>query len=173
MDMEFRIVEVQEQFRVLSIYNYEIDEETQKEVENAMSNWSELLDFADRKDFDVNDFKKNFAEVTKQEVETFKGKIKDEYDQYMSKGPGVSSVSLDDGLELLQNSKDKVRSFNKIREENVLAEKLFNLPISKFPELIAMEEANKKYDLIYGIYRDQVNQLKEFSVLSWSKLDAS
>lgn len=28
MDMEFRIVEVQEQFRVLSIYNYEIDEET-------------------------------------------------------------------------------------------------------------------------------------------------
>jgi len=66
-----------------------------------MTNWSELLDFADRKDFDVNDFKKNFAEVTKQEVETFKGKIKDEYDLYMSKGPGVSSVSLDDGLELL------------------------------------------------------------------------
>jgi hypothetical protein len=86
---------------VLSIYNYEIDEETQKEVESAMTNWSELLDFADRKDFDVNDFKKNFAEVTKQEVETFKGKIKDEYDLYMSKGPGVSSISLDDGLELL------------------------------------------------------------------------
>jgi hypothetical protein len=36
-----------------------------------------------------------------------------------------------------------------------------------------MEEANKKYDLIYGIYREHVNQLKEFSVLSWNKLDAS
>jgi dynein heavy chain len=142
-------------------------------VENAMTNWQELLEFADRKDFDVNDFKKNFAEVTKQEVETFKGKIKDEYDQYMSKGPGTPSVSLEEGAELLTASKDKIRSFNRIREENVLAEKLFNLPISKFPELIAMEEANKKYDLIYGIYKEHVNQLKEFSVLSWSKLDAN
>jgi hypothetical protein len=35
-----------------------------------------------------------------------------------------------------------------------------------------MEEANKKYDLIYGIFKDYVNQLKEFSVLSWNKLDA-
>jgi dynein heavy chain len=131
------------------------------------------LEFADRKDFDVNDFKKNFAEVTKQEVETFKGKIKDEYDQYMSKGPGTPSVSLEEGAELLTASKDKIRSFNRIREENVLAEKLFNLPISKFPELIAMEEANKKYDLIYGIYKEHVNQLKEFSVLSWNKLDAN
>jgi len=138
-----------------------------------MTNWQELLEFADRKDFDVNDFKKNFAEVTKQEVETFKGKIKDEHDQYMSKGPGTPSVSLEEGAELLTASKDKIRSFNRIREENVLAEKLFNLPISKFPELIAMEEANKKYDLIYGIYKEHVNQLKEFSVLSWNKLDAN
>jgi len=64
----------------------------------------------------------------------------------MSKGPGTPSVSLEEGTELLSASKDKIRSFNRIREENVLAEKLFNLPISKFPELIAMEEANKKYD---------------------------
>ena len=100
------------------------------------------MEFADRKDFDVNDFKKNFAEVTKQEVETFKGKIKDEYDQYMSKGPGTPSVSLEEGAELLTASKDKIRSFNRIREENVLAEKLFNLPISKFPELIGDAVSN-------------------------------
>jgi len=37
-----------------------------------MTNWEELLDFADKKDFEVNDFKKNFAEVTKGEVESFK-----------------------------------------------------------------------------------------------------
>jgi hypothetical protein len=36
-----------------------------------------------------------------------------------------------------------------------------------------MEEANKKYDLVYGIYRDHINQLKEFSVMSWNKLDAT
>jgi hypothetical protein len=29
-----------------------------------MANWEELIDFADKKDFEVNDFKKNFAVVT-------------------------------------------------------------------------------------------------------------
>jgi dynein heavy chain len=55
----------------------------------------------------------------------------------------------------------------------VLAEKLFNLPISKFPELVAMEEMNKKYDMIYNIFKDYQSQLKDFSVMSWAKLDAS
>lgn len=49
----------------------------------------------------MNDFKKNFAEVTKQDVETFKAKIKEEFEQYNIKGPGVSSVTLDEGLDLL------------------------------------------------------------------------
>jgi len=63
-------------------------------------------------------------------------------------------VGLEEGYELLQQSKDNVRRFNRKREEYVLAEKLFNLPISKFPELIQMEEDNNKYDRIYQIFKD-------------------
>lgn len=146
MDMEFRIVEVQEQFRVLDMYEYEIEEEVKKDVEGLMSQWEQLLEYADKTNFGVNDFKKNFAEVTKQDVETFKMKILEEHAEYVAKGPGVSANTLEEGVELLNASKEKIRQFNKTREENVLAEKLFNLPISKFPELIMMEEANKKYD---------------------------
>lgn len=51
-------------------------------------------------------------------------------------------------------SKDMNRRFNRRREEYVLAEKLFNLPISKFPELIKMEEDNKIYDEIYSIFKE-------------------
>jgi len=171
--MEFRILEVQEQFRVLSMYEYSIDAEVQNQVENLMIEWSELLDFADRKDFDMNEFKTNFAEVSKQEVEAFKIKIKEEYEAYLLKGPGTGSVSLEEGVELLNSSKEKVRIFNKTREELVLSEKLFNLPISKYPELIAMDEANKKYDLIYNIFKDHQSSLSDFSSMSWSKLDAT
>lgn len=53
-----------------------------------------------------------------------------------------------------------------------MAEKLFNLPISKFPELVAMEELNKKYDQIYNIYREYMETIREFSLMSWNKLDA-
>jgi dynein heavy chain len=106
MDMEFRIVEVQEQFRVLKMYDYTIEEEVQKEVECLMTNWEDLLEFADRKDFEVNDFKKSFSEVTKTEVEAFKVKIVEEYEKYMSHGPGTLSVQLDEGCELLAQSKE-------------------------------------------------------------------
>ena len=80
MDMEFRIVEVQEQFRVLDMYEYEIEEEVRKEVGGLMAQWEQLLEYADKQDFAVNDFKKNFAEVTKQDVENFKSKIKEEFE---------------------------------------------------------------------------------------------
>ena len=138
-----------------------------------MINWEELLDFADKKDFEANSIKKSFAEVTKNDVETFKKKIKDEYETYLQNGPGTSSVSLERGMELLQASKLKIKQFNQDREENVLAEKLFNLEISKYPELIAMEEANKKYDEVYSVFDDYQKKIKDFSSMSWSKLDAS
>jgi dynein heavy chain len=37
MDMEFRIVEVQEQYRVLGMYDYEIEDDVKKEVDGLMS----------------------------------------------------------------------------------------------------------------------------------------
>jgi dynein heavy chain len=173
MEMEFRILEVQESYRLLKNYEYKIDEETEKKAASLMINWEELLDFADKKDFEANSIKKSFAEVTKNDVETFKKKIKDEYETYLQNGPGTSSVSLERGMELLQASKLKIKQFNQDREENVLAEKLFNLEISKYPELIAMEEANKKYDEVYSVFDDYQKKIKDFSSMSWSKLDAS
>lgn len=173
MDMEFRIIEVQEQYRVLKMYNYEIEEETQKEVDNLMTNWEDLIDYADRRNFEVDDFKQTYSTVTKEEVKSFQQKIKEEYEKYLAKGPGTSGISLDEGVELLKDSKEKVVQFNKTREDNVSAEKLFNLEISKYPELIAMEEANKKYDEIYNVYNEFNKKVLDFSAMSWSKLDAS
>ena len=91
----------------------------------------------------------------------------------MKKGPGTNGIKLDEGITLLRASKEKVAQFNRIRNANVLAEKLFNLEISKYPELIEMEESNKKYDVIYSVYDEYNKKIKEFSLMSWSKLDAS
>ena len=48
MDMEFRIVEVQEQFRVLDMYEYEVEEDVRKEVDGLMAQWEQLLEYADK-----------------------------------------------------------------------------------------------------------------------------
>ncbi len=143
------------------------------QVDCLSTNWTALLDEADRKDFEVNDFKKNFAEVTKGEVLKFKNELKEEFERYIQNGPGADHVGLEEGVELLNTSKDCVRRFNRRREEYVLAEKLFNLPISKFPELISMEEDNKKYDDVYQIFKDHQQSMKDWSMMPWSKLDVT
>lgn len=172
MEMEFRIIEVQEQYRVLNMYEYQIEEEVQKEVDSLMLNWEELIEFADKQDNHVKGFKKNFSEVTKTDVEQFKELINKEYESYVKRGPGTNSVDLEEGMALLNESKAKIIEFNKTRIANVQAERLFNLEISKYPNLVEMEEANKKYDEIYSIFDEFSKKIQEFGTTTFLKVDA-
>jgi dynein heavy chain len=106
MDMEFEIHEVVEQFRILSRYQIPVDEQLLETVSGLALLWEELLERAERKDFDVNDYKKNYAEMTKGDVLRFKTELKEEYEKYVVGGPGADKVSLDEGLNLLEISKD-------------------------------------------------------------------
>lgn len=128
---------------------------------------------ADRKDFELNEFKRNFSEVTKGEVLKFKNDLKEAYEKYLQSGPGASSVDLAEGVLRLEESKEQNELYCRKREEYVLAEKLFNLPISKYPELIKMEQDNMMYEEIYNIYKSHQVNVKEWSMMAWSKLDVT
>lgn len=54
-----------------------------------------------------------------------------------------------------------------------MSEILFNLPISKYPALIQMEELNEIYTRIYAIYENHSERVKDWSMISWAKLDVS
>lgn len=57
MDMELKIVEAQEQFRVLKLYKYNVDPDDQEQVNSISQMWNELLDLANRKDHEVVKYK--------------------------------------------------------------------------------------------------------------------
>ena len=71
----------------------------------------------------------------------------------MESGPGSEYISLDEGLDLLESYKVKTQELNKKKDELVLAEKLFNLDISNFPNLVMIEEENKKLSILYKEYK--------------------
>jgi len=50
--------------------------------------------------------------------------------------------------------RDLTAEYNKKKDELVLAEKLFNLEISTFPELVAIESENRKLKRLYDEYRE-------------------
>lgn len=61
---------------------------------------------ADRKDFELNEFKRNFSEVTKGEVLKFKNDLKEAYEKYLHGGPGSDHVQLEEGVIRLEESKE-------------------------------------------------------------------
>lgn len=82
MDMELKIVEVVEQFRVLKMYKYDIEKEHQDNVDMIAENWASLVEFAERQDFKVNELKESFATVTQRNVDAFKEELKKVYEVY-------------------------------------------------------------------------------------------
>lgn len=154
------------------MYEYPIDEDIQKEVDSLMVNWEGLIEFADEQDDRNKGLQKNFSEVTKSEVLQFKEQIQKEYDQYKLRGPGTMGIPLEEGIVLLAASKATIAEMNKQRLANVQAEKLFNLEISNYPKLVEMEEANKKYDEIFGIFDEFSKKIGEYGTMSWARLDA-
>ena len=66
---------------------------------------------ANRKDYEVGEYKKTYAQITTDGVEKFKKDLAVAYEQYRANGPGTDAVNLDEGLELLQASKDLCMTF--------------------------------------------------------------
>ncbi len=54
----------------------------------------------------------------------------------------------------------------------MLAEKLFNLSISSFTQLVTIDEENKSLQPLYDIYKDLKRIIKDYSSTLWLKLDA-
>ena len=75
-------------------------------------------------------------------------------------------------MRLIDYYKERIVELNKRKEELVLAEKLFNLDISNFPELVAIDVENKQLQPLYDLYRDVKNTIKDYSSMLWTKLDA-
>jgi len=70
-------------------------------------------------------------------------------------------------VQSLADSRAACLGFNSEKDALVHSEKMFNLDISKFPELIAMEQANETYTKIYSIYEQHRAMIKEHSTLPW------
>lgn len=62
---------------------------------------------------------------------------------------------MDYGLELVKKYQKELARYGKIRDELVLAEKLFNLAITSYPELLEIETELEGLAKIYSLYYDQ------------------
>lgn len=75
------------------------------------------------------------------------------------------------GLELMREFGDELEEHMKMREQLVLAEKLFDMPLTSYPELGTVEASMKKLSQIYDVYKGHVDAVASYSSMLWSELD--
>ena len=176
MVVEFKIIEIEEMFRTLKMYNASslTDQNKQDnctEAENLMKRWKDLRREANQKNFSMLKYKERFAEETKVDVSAFQKQIKYQYRAYKDEGPGAPDIPLKDGVAALAQYKEIILMDNKRKEELVIAEQLLGLTISSFEELVIMENTNIKLEKLYKIYTDLQEKIAKWSSTAWNDID--
>ncbi|KAK3269901.1 Dynein heavy chain cytoplasmic, partial [Cymbomonas tetramitiformis] len=171
MNMEIEYNDLEERYRTRDLYNVPNDEEEAKEARNIRNLWSELLIETDRVDDSLEEVKAKFTEITMNQVAEFTESNKALLEELKTQGPGLPDVDLDHGVELMKKFAETMVGKVKMREELVNAEKLFDLPLTSYPELVEVERELRALTQIYAVYSDHVSAVAQFSNMLWAELD--
>jgi dynein heavy chain len=175
MDAELKILDIQERYRTVALYNIKCSDEEHAVTDGLMQEWKDLKDKALTIDRRTVTVKKHFAEVTSENVVEFAEKIRkwyeDEEDGYLEKGPGSRSVDLEDGADAMRQYETELQKYQKERIELVQAQTLFGLPVTSVPQISMVDEDLKKLMAIYEIYMAHASFVNEWSAVLWNKLE--
>uniref|UniRef100_A0A8C0ZLW2 AAA+ ATPase domain-containing protein n=1 Tax=Castor canadensis TaxID=51338 RepID=A0A8C0ZLW2_CASCN len=167
--MELRYKDVQERYRTLAMYNILV---TEKElVEKIESMWLNLFNESLNVEHSLGGIKRTFTEITRGEIMSYRSEIEDFAKRFYSEGPGSVGEDLDKGVELLGNFEKELAKHEKNRQELANAEKLFDLPITMYPQLLKVQKEMSGLRLIYDIYQDLKVAKEEWSQTLWVNLN--
>jgi hypothetical protein len=159
-DVELEMIDITERYRTLARYCIPVPEEEMGSAQGIDKRWRTLYCDSRTRDLRLIDTKQQFREVTSTQDLEFRDLLTNLRKEFLDAGPGVSTVTLDAGVELLAEYKRKVNKLNKVKAELINAQNLFNLDVKPYPELqqtiVNIEQLSK----IYGLY----TSFKDFQV---------
>jgi hypothetical protein len=138
--------------------------------------------------------KRQFTELTRQQVDEFRERVRTMREAFDLEGPGVSraqlrwlarlevttscgagraDIDLDEGVEVMARQRVEFDLFQKRREELSLSEKLFNLQTTAFPDLYHVEEEMRALGALYDLYSRFRDRVKRLSAVLWADFEAS
>ncbi|XP_037090995.1 dynein heavy chain 10, axonemal-like [Pollicipes pollicipes] len=172
LDVELKMVEIREQYRMLSVHGIEVPE-TQKETNASIGRlWEELLLRAKVTNARLGPVKQRFTAITQDEVAEFHGEIAKFCERYYQEGPGTVGDQFDLGEHKMKSYEDELASLLERQQELVNSERLFDLDITAYPELTTMQKDMAGLRLIYDIYVAQKEAREKLAQTLWANLNS-
>lgn len=171
LDVETKIRDMQERYRTLAMYDIEVTDE-EKDIQLKMPQiWDELVYKSKNTDAGLFNVKKKFTEYTQDQIKEFKKDITTFSTKFFESGPGAVGTDLDKGLELMKSFRKEVGELELVRQELANAEKLFDLPITMYPDLLDVQKQMKGLEMVYNLYEEQLAAREQWAETLWSNLN--
>ncbi|XP_035829687.1 dynein heavy chain 10, axonemal isoform X2 [Aplysia californica] len=171
LDVMNKIQDIQERYRTLVMYEIPVDEKDLELQAKLPEIWDELVLKSKNIDASLVKVKKKFTEITQDQITDFQKALADFSDRFLLEGPGAVGEDLDRGVELLKLYREEVDGLEASRQELTNAEKLFELPITMYPELQKVQKEMNGLDQVYQIYTDQKVAREQWSETLWANLN--
>ncbi|TPX37396.1 hypothetical protein SeMB42_g06902, partial [Synchytrium endobioticum] len=172
-DIDVKYSEVTEAYRTLAMYSVQVDAVELDAVKDFPFKWEKALNSAVELETSLIPIKQQFTQSTVAQVADFRLDIRRYREQFLINGPGAVDKDMELGLKLLGEAKAAAANLATRREALVRAEKLFDLPITAYPELFELDSEIKDLDKVYDLYMEVRDAMKQWSTGLWSALDVT
>jgi len=170
-EVELEIVDIIERYRTLRRYNIDVPENEMNSALAVEKRWRQLYVDSRTRDLRLIDTKAEIREVTREQDIDFRASLETLRKEFLDSGPGVSSVSLDVGVELLGEYKKRIAKLVKEKLVLINAQNLFNLDVKPYPLLTDTQVDLDKLDKIYSLYTQFKDFQESMAATMWSDLD--
>ncbi|KAI5945034.1 Dynein heavy chain 10, axonemal [Manis javanica] len=169
--MELRYRDVQERYRTMENYNLFPSEAEKELADKIESMWLNLFNDSVNVEHALGGIKRTFTEITRDEILNYRQQTEDFAKRFYFEGPGSVGEDLDKGVELLATFERELTKHEKSRQELANAEKLFDLPITRYPELFKVQKEMNGLKMIYELYERLKIAKEEWSQTLWINLN--
>jgi dynein heavy chain, axonemal len=170
--MELAIADVQERYRTLQLHDIDgVDPNENSQAEKLLETWQETVDAALTRDVRLVKVKAQFTDVTKADVAKFSESADELRAAYHASGPTSLSVGLTQGLAAMAEFRKRLAEAMKEREALMNAERLFGLPLTRYPQLQEVQDDLDHVAPLYTLYSDLLTFSETNSNMLWADLD--
>lgn len=168
---ELQIARVHEKYRTLLMYAIPVSADEIARKDDLIVKHVELCAKANQTELDLQFVKTKFSSETEEHSTALKAKIVLFGEEFMYKGPATFNNDLDAGYESLEATKAKLKEYQGLRDELVRSERLFDLSVTNYPELIDIQTQLNDLQKIYDLYKECKDTLDSWAKTSWSHID--
>jgi dynein heavy chain len=135
------------------------------------SDWQELVDYGLTRSARLVRIKEKFREVTRVDAAAFVVEADGLHKEFQATGPACSSVSLAEGAAAMVHFSGRMEEASRRREAFSAAERLFDLPVTRFVQLGEVKEAMDVVAPLYALYAEKSAFVEGNSAMPWAELD--